>query len=105
MKRKAAPQITSFFTKRSDPKNTQESNNPTTSTTPSTSANDNASKLPTQSFEAVAQPPNKHHVNPTPWTIFPDRWSMVSVSQSESVTQRDRKIVVFKRVGILDFHG
>ena len=66
MKRKAAPQITSFFTKRSDPKNIQESNDPTTSsTTPPTSANDNASKLPTQSFEAIAQPTNKHHVNPT----------------------------------------
>lgn len=66
MKRKAAPPISSFFTKRSDPKNIQESNNPTTSsTTPSTSANDHASELPTQSFEAIAQPPNKHHVNPT----------------------------------------
>ena len=67
MKRKAAPPITSFFYKKnSDPKNIQKSNNPTTSSaTPSTPANDNASELPTQSFEAIGQPPNKHHVNPT----------------------------------------
>ena len=66
MKKKAGPPITSFFTKRSDPKNIQESNNSTTSTTtPSTPTNDNASELPTPSFEATGQQQVNHHVNQT----------------------------------------